>query len=116
MPPGIAAGISVILAYGGVFRPVALTACAALRGVRDQDPANSAVAAGESNARRPLPHQPRRQRTHQRSILSQREAFCGPWCPGWDRGQKRAGGLGYPLVDRQSRATERAGLSQICAV
>ena len=35
MPPRKAAGISVIVTYGGVFRPVALTARAAIREVRD---------------------------------------------------------------------------------
>jgi len=35
MTPRQAAGISVIVSYGGVFRPFALTAGAALREVRD---------------------------------------------------------------------------------
>src|SRR6516164_9518383 len=54
--PRQAAGISVIVTYSGVFRPVALTAFVALREIRDQGLAgDSAVAASESNRPQPIP-------------------------------------------------------------
>jgi hypothetical protein len=46
MPRGKAAGMCVIATYGGVFRQVALTACAAIREVRVR---RTAVPASEPN-------------------------------------------------------------------